>query len=104
MGLVTAASAQAMPYVARMEASHATAKLSVKLVKKPAAYVHATKASFSWSHTGTVRSTTCKLDTSKATSCKKGKISYSKLAAGHHTFVLTVKGTSSQPHGHASGG
>ena len=35
------------------------------MVRKPAAYVHVTKASFSWSHTGTVRSTTCKLDTRK---------------------------------------
>ena len=88
----------AMPYVPQVTrpTSHATRKLTVKMVKKPAAYVHATKASFSWSHTGTVRSTTCKLDTRKATSCKRGRISYSKLAAGHHTFVLTVKGTSSR--------
>jgi hypothetical protein len=98
MGLVAAAPAYAMPYVPHVTrpASHATRKLTVKLVRKPAAYVNATRASFSWRHTGTVRSTTCKLDTRKATSCKRGRISYRKLAAGHHTFVLTVRGASSR--------
>jgi hypothetical protein len=95
MGLVAAAPAHAMPYVPQMTA-HTATRLTVKMVRKPAAYVHVTKASFSWSHTGTVRSATCKLDTRRATSCKRGRISYSKLAAGHHTFVLTVKGSSSR--------
>ena len=86
MGLGAAAPAYGMPYVPQVTrpASHATGKLTVKLVKKPAAYVHVTRASFSWRHTGTVRSTTCKLDTSRATSCRHGRISYRKLAAGHH--------------------
>jgi hypothetical protein len=97
-GLVSAAPAYAMPYVPEVTRppSHTVRKLTVKMVRKPAAYVHVTRASFSWRHTGTVRSTTCKLDTRRATSCKRGRISYSKLAAGHHTFVLTVKGTSSR--------
>ena len=84
-----------MPYVPQLTAHTATG-LTVKMVRKPAAYVRVTRASFSWTHTGTVRSTTCKLDTRRATSCQRGRISYSKLAAGHHTFVLTVKGTSSR--------
>jgi hypothetical protein len=98
VGLVAAAPAYAMPYVPHVTrpVSHATRKLSVKLVRKPAAYVHVTRASFSWRHTGTVRRTTCKLDTRRATSCSRGRISYRKLAAGHHTFVLTVMGTSSR--------
>ena len=98
IGLVAAAPAYAMPYVPHVTrpASHATRKLTVKMVRKPAAYVHVTRASFSWRHTGTVRRTTCKLDTRRATSCRRGRISYRKLAAGHHTFVLTVRGTSSR--------
>src|SRR6478609_3882485 len=98
IGLVAAAPAYAMPYLPQVTrpTSHTVRKLTVKMVRKPAAYVHVTRASFSWSHTGTVRSTTCKLDTRRAASCHRGRISYSKLAAGHHTFVLTVKGTSSR--------
>jgi hypothetical protein len=95
MGLVAAAPAHAMPFVPQLTA-HTATRLTVKMVRKPAAYVRVTRASFSWTHTGTVRSTTCKLDTKRATSCTRGRISYSKLAAGHHTFVLTVKGTSSR--------
>src|SRR3954449_11761465 len=97
-GLVAAGPAYAMPYVPHVTrpASQVTRQLSVKLVRKPAAYVHVTRASFSWRHTGTIRSTTCKLDTSRATSCRRGRISYRKLAAGRHKFVLTVKGASSR--------
>src|SRR3954454_1355685 len=97
-GLVAAAPAYAMPYVPHVTrpASHVTSKLTVKLVRKPAAYVHVTRASFSWRHTGTVRSTTCKLDARKATSCRHGRVSYGKLAAGQHTFVLMVKGASAR--------
>src|SRR5438128_453865 len=79
LGLVAVAPAYAMPYVPHVSsphvarpASHATRKLSVKMVRKPAAYVHVTKASFSWRHTGTVRRTTCKLDGKRATLCRRG--------------------------------
>jgi hypothetical protein len=103
LGLAAVAPAYAMPYVPHVStphvarpASHATRKLSVKMVRKPAAYVHVTKASFSWRHTGTVRRTTCKLDGKRATLCRRGRVSYRGLAAGHHKFVLTVKGASSR--------
>ena len=98
IGLVAAAPAYAMPFVPHVTrpASHATRTLTVKMVRKPAAHVHVTRASFSWRHTGTVRRTTCKLDTRRATSCRHGRISYRRLAAGHHKFVLTVRGTSSR--------
>src|SRR4029079_3070323 len=97
IGLVAAAPAYAMPYVPHVTrpASHATRTLTVKMVRKPAAYVHVTRASFSWRHTGTVRRTTCKLDSRRGSSCRHGRISYRRLAAGHHKFVLTVRGTSS---------
>ncbi len=98
ISLTAAAPAYAMPYVPHVTrpASHATRKLTVKMLRKPAAYVHVTRAWFSWRHTGTVRRTTCKLDIRRATSCRHGRISYRNLAAGHHTFVLAVKGVSSR--------
>ena len=49
-------------------------------------------ARFGWTHTGTVRSTPCKLDALPARACKKGTITYRGLAAGHHSFVLRARG------------
>jgi hypothetical protein len=46
MGLVAVAPAYAMPYVPQVTrpASHVTRKLMVKMARKPAAYVHVTRA------------------------------------------------------------
>lgn len=74
----------------------AATHLSVKLTKKPTGFVNGTSASFAWSHKGKLKSTTCKLDSGAAKSCTKGKLTYRNLAAGKHTFVVTVKGTSSK--------
>ena len=88
LGAITAAPAQALPLQL-----HA-ARLAVKITRKPAAFVHSTSARFAWTHTGTVRSVTCKLDALPARSCSKGTITYRNLTAGQHSFVLRVRGAS----------
>ena len=88
LGAITAAPAQAIPY------QPYTVRLVVKITKKPAAFVHSTSARFAWTHTGTVRSVTCKLDALPARSCSKGTITYRNLTAGQHSFVLRVRGAS----------
>jgi len=66
-----------------------TAAPTVKLTGTPPASGAPQTASFSWTTTGTVSSTTCSLDGAAATSCATPK-SYSGLAAGSHSFRLTV--------------
>ena len=62
---------------------------TVSLTSGPASSTTSTSASFGWSTTGTVSSTTCSLDGAAAVSCASPK-SYSGLATGAHSFRVTV--------------
>jgi uncharacterized protein YkwD len=62
---------------------------TVALTSSPAASTSATSASFAWSTTGTVTSTTCSLDGAAAVSCAS-PASYGGLAPGAHNFRVTV--------------
>ena len=62
---------------------------TVALSATPPLSTTATYASFAWSTTGNPSSTTCSLDGAIAVACSSPK-SYSPLAAGAHTFRVTV--------------
>jgi hypothetical protein len=62
---------------------------TVSLTSGPSSSTTATTATFGWSTTGTVTSTTCSLDGGTAVSCSSPK-SYTGLTAGSHTFRVTV--------------
>ena len=62
---------------------------TVSLTSGPSSSTTATTASFGWSTSGTVSSTTCSLDGAPAVACTSPK-TYSSLATGGHTFRVTV--------------
>lgn len=62
---------------------------TVSLTSGPSSTTTATSASFGWSTTGTVSSTTCSLDGAAAVACASPK-SYTGLATGSHSFRVTV--------------
>jgi uncharacterized protein YkwD len=62
---------------------------TVSLTSGPASSTTSTSASFGWSTTGTVSSTTCSLDNAAAVACTSPK-SYAGLAVGSHSFRVTV--------------
>jgi uncharacterized protein YkwD len=62
---------------------------TVRLTGGPASSTTSTSASFTWTTSGTVSSTTCSLDGATPTGCASPK-TYSGLAAGSHTFRVTV--------------
>lgn len=71
---------------------------TVKLTATPPQSGAPQSASFAWSTTGTVSSTSCSLDGAAASACSSPK-AYGGLAAGAHTFRVTVSG----PGGSAAG-
>ncbi len=74
---------------------------TVKITSGPGSWTTSTSATFSWSTTGTVTSTTCSLDGGAPVSCSSPK-AYSGLARGSHRFTVTVSssaGTASASYG-----
>ena len=67
------------------------AGLDVTIVGHPALDTTSTSASFTWSRTGTVSRTQCKLDDAAYANCGASK-SYSGLTEGTHTFSVRVEG------------
>jgi hypothetical protein len=65
---------------------------TVTLTSTPPSSTNSTSAHFEWTTTGTVTSTTCKLDTALPVACASPK-DYAGLAAGNHTFTVTVSNT-----------
>jgi uncharacterized protein YkwD len=65
---------------------------TVSLTSGPGSSTMSTAASFGWTTTGTVSSTTCSLDGQTAVACSSPK-SYSGLTAGAHSFRVTVSNT-----------
>jgi uncharacterized protein YkwD len=66
---------------------------TVSLTGGPASSTTSTSASFTWTTSGTVSSTTCSLDGGVAVACTSPR-SYSALAVGSHTFRVTVTNNS----------
>jgi uncharacterized protein YkwD len=62
---------------------------TVSLTGGPSSSTTSTSASFTWTTSGTVSSTTCSLDGGTPVACTTPK-SYSALAVGGHTFRVTV--------------
>src|SRR5690349_17278605 len=84
--LVGGATAFGMPYIAHTAPS-------VTITSKPAVWASSASASFAWSKSGTISSTTCQIDGGSFTACTTSK-TYSGLAAGAHTFTVKVSGSS----------
>ena len=62
---------------------------TVTLTSGPPSSTTSTSASFAWTTSGSPTSTTCSLDSGTAVACSSPR-SYSGLAAGTHTFRVTV--------------
>jgi large repetitive protein len=62
---------------------------TVSITSGPAATTTLTSASFTWSTTGTVTSTQCKLDSGAFAACSSG-VTYTALALGAHSFTVQV--------------
>jgi uncharacterized protein YkwD len=69
--------------------SGGTSAPTVSLTSGPSSSTTSTSASFGWSSTGTVSTTTCSLDNAAAVACTSPK-SYTGLAVGNHSFRVTV--------------
>jgi uncharacterized protein YkwD len=69
--------------------SGGTTAPTVTLTSGPASSTTSTGASFAWTSTGTVSATTCSLDNGTAVACASPR-TYSGLAAGTHSFRVTV--------------
>jgi hypothetical protein len=66
---------------------------TVTLTSTPPSSTTSTSATFAWTTTGTVTSTTCSLDGAPAVACSS-PTSYSNLAVGSHSFKVTVSNAS----------
>ena len=62
---------------------------TVSLTSGPASSTTSTGATFGWTTTGTVSTTTCSLDSGAAVACSSPR-TYAGLSAGTHTFRVTV--------------
>ncbi|HYX85068.1 MAG TPA: hypothetical protein VE777_08865 [Gaiellales bacterium] len=88
---LTALALGAATAVAYPAGSPALTVIGARITKRPAIPTNRTKARFAWKLEGTVTSTSCRLDAAAYKACR-GKISYSGLVAGTHTFRLRVRG------------
>ncbi|MFL5927124.1 MAG: CAP domain-containing protein [Gaiellaceae bacterium] len=79
-------------YIDRAIGGTGTSSPTIALTSGPATSTTSTSASFGWSTTGTVTSTTCSLDGAAAAACLSPK-AYSGLAVGTHTIRVTVANT-----------
>jgi uncharacterized protein YkwD len=66
---------------------------TVSLTSTPASSTSSTTASFGWTTSGSLSSTTCSLDGASPAACSSPR-SYSGLTAGSHSFVVTVSNSS----------
>ncbi|KAL2492641.1 hypothetical protein Adt_28269 [Abeliophyllum distichum] len=81
--------------------SHDGSELSVKLLRTPPAFSNRNSAKFAFQvfvgGNGDICadcSTNCKLDNSISSACEGGKISYTRLADGYHSFQACANGSS----------
>jgi hypothetical protein len=92
VGMLAALVAGTTP-AAAMPTGYLAPPLSVKLTATPAANTHSTSAMFRWATTGTVIKTLCKVDRNVWRTCRHRHATFTGLAAGRHTFYLTIHGS-----------